>query len=381
MNPVDEAIESIYDAALEPDQWRVALDRIIELTGSKSGNLISSDRDHQRCDVAVFSGIDPDWIRRYNEHYHRFDPSMPVFSRHGGRAIADQVTRNGFRDEFRQARRFYHELMLPQEFHHTAGAGLFFTKTHNAGIILQRSRSQGEYDSAALEILDRLAPHIRRSLKLAGHHSRLGFQRGLEAAYERGETGVLLLDETGRVRFANAKAERFARACPAIDLRHDRLVLADPAMDGRLQAMIAAATATDEGPTRRSGSSLAFEVPEAGAVLGIRVIPVGPRLGTSVPAPVAGRVLVELTESSGRILASIERLAEHFGLTQAEVEVLSGIGRGESLEAIAASRVRSIHTVRSQTKAVMRKLGASRRSDLVRMVLTDPVTGAGTGPG
>lgn len=375
MDALDDAIGTIYDAALDPENWRAALDRIIDLTGSKSGNLISSDRNHARSDVAVYSGIDPDWIRRYNEHYYRFDPSMRVFARHGGRAIADQVTRNDLPSESANARTFYHELMRPQEFRHTAGAGLFFTQSHSAGIILQRSRQQGPYDPETLELLDRLAPHIRRALQLDRQHSRLGFQRGLEAAYEHSEHGVLLCDATGRLLFLNARAEQLLRDCPAVDLRDDRLALADPAMDQRLRARIAAVTETVDARAPRPGPPLALDVPETGSVLGIRVTPVRTRPGTGVRNPAPGQALVELNEAPVREPAPSGELAAHFHLTQAEAEVLSGICRGRSLEAIAESRVRSIHTIRSQTKAVMRKLGVGRKSDLVRVVLTNPVVG------
>lgn len=379
MNSVHDVIGTIYDAALEPAHWPAALDRIIDITGSKSGNLISSDRNNRRSDVAVFSGIDPDWIRRYNDHYYQFDPSMHVFARHGGRAIADQVTRNGFRGEFRNARTFYHELMLPQQFHHTAGAGLFFTETHNAGIILQRSGQQGEYETKTLEVLDQLTPHIRRSLELNRHHSRLGFQKGLEAAFENSNRGVMLIDETGRVLFLNTKAENFVQSFAEIDLRDNRLALSDAATDSRLQAMLAAAIRAANGKDRYTGSSLTLELPETGSILGIQVAPVRTRLESDVLNPVSGHALVELTASPEPTTVPADGLAAYFGLTSTEARVLSDICQGKTPEAIAESRVRSIHTIRSQTKAIMKKLGVTRKSDLVRRVLTSPVAVPKTG--
>ena len=52
-------------------------------------------------------------------------------------------------------------------------------------------------------------------------------------------------------------------------------------------------------------------------------------------------------------------------LTIAEVQILAGILRGERNAQIARGRGRSVHTVAAQAATLMRKLGASSRSELV----------------
>ncbi len=63
-------------------------------------------------------------------------------------------------------------------------------------------------------------------------------------------------------------------------------------------------------------------------------------------------------------------LAEVFQLSPKEVAVVEDIAHGHSLNDIAKRRNRSTHTVRAQTKSVLRKTGASSQSDIIRLVST-----------
>ena len=57
-----------------------------------------------------------------------------------------------------------------------------------------------------------------------------------------------------------------------------------------------------------------------------------------------------------------------FDLTPSEARVASGIARGDTPEAIAASGSVAISTVRSQIRSVLEKTGASRQSDLAGLL-------------
>lgn len=57
-----------------------------------------------------------------------------------------------------------------------------------------------------------------------------------------------------------------------------------------------------------------------------------------------------------------------FGLTEAECDVAKGITAGASIDQIAATRVRSAMTVRTQVKSILRKLDVRTQAELVRLV-------------
>lgn len=57
-----------------------------------------------------------------------------------------------------------------------------------------------------------------------------------------------------------------------------------------------------------------------------------------------------------------------FGLTEAECDVARGITAGATVDQIAATRARSAKTVRTQLKAILRKLDVRTQAELVRLV-------------
>src|SRR5690606_2335841 len=62
-----------------------------------------------------------------------------------------------------------------------------------------------------------------------------------------------------------------------------------------------------------------------------------------------------------------ELLKQAFALTDAECDIARGLVSGESLREIAQSRNRALDTVRTQVKAVLRKVDVRSQGDLIRL--------------
>ena len=62
------------------------------------------------------------------------------------------------------------------------------------------------------------------------------------------------------------------------------------------------------------------------------------------------------------------------GLTRAEARLAATLAKGISLEEAAAALSISVHTVRSQLKAVFAKTGVTRQAELVALLLADMLT-------
>jgi pimeloyl-ACP methyl ester carboxylesterase/DNA-binding CsgD family transcriptional regulator len=63
-----------------------------------------------------------------------------------------------------------------------------------------------------------------------------------------------------------------------------------------------------------------------------------------------------------------QALRHHFYLTAAETNVVQGLVTGQTLSQIAAARGRSVHTVRTQMKTILRKTDLDSQVELVRLV-------------
>lgn len=65
---------------------------------------------------------------------------------------------------------------------------------------------------------------------------------------------------------------------------------------------------------------------------------------------------------------ALEAFIAEYGLTDAEIAIVTGIANGKAPSELAELREVSVHTVRNQLKSAMFKTGARRQADLARMV-------------
>lgn len=95
-------VQTIYAAAVQPDDWTVALDEIKSAVGSRISAIVTTGRELN--EINVRSAGDPTGIDAYNAHYGRLDPIIWVVERMpAGAVLAQQqiVNRDGWeRGEF-----------------------------------------------------------------------------------------------------------------------------------------------------------------------------------------------------------------------------------------------------------------------------------------
>jgi DNA-binding CsgD family transcriptional regulator len=97
-------------------------------------------------------------------------------------------------------------------------------------------------------------------------------------------------------------------------------------------------------------------------------------LASTLAGAVAGQgALVLVADPQADRSAQGTELARVFGLTGAEARLLMGLVEGRSLQECAAAAGISVQTARSQLKRIFDKTGERRQSDLIRLVLTNPV--------
>ena len=69
-------------------------------------------------------------------------------------------------------------------------------------------------------------------------------------------------------------------------------------------------------------------------------------------------------------------LAEFFGLSRAESRLTAALLAGKKLREVAADSGVQITTVRTQLSSVLRKVGVSRQTELIRVLSNIPVVAA-----
>ena len=119
-----------------------------------------------------------------------------------------------------------------------------------------------------------------------------------------------------------------------------------------------------------TGSSMAVRRPPALPPLEVPITPVSTRQMDFGLRDVAALMLVVDPASRPRLDAGL--VAEILGLSPAESQVAVMPAEGQTIGNVAAATSRQVNTVKVLTIRAYRKLGISRRVDLVRLVLSLP---------
>ena len=176
--------------------------------------------------------------------------------------------------------------------------------------------------------------------------------------------GVVVLDRTARVVFANRAARALAGAAGPLRLRNNAISAASPEHARRLGALIRAALA--DRPT----ASMSLPCPEDGRLVAVVVSGVRGR-DLDRLAAVALRdpaVLVFLSDPATPLALPALWLADAYGLTATEARVALSIAAGGVLAETAQRLGVSLNTAKTHLQRVFAKTGTCRQAELARLV-------------
>ncbi|MBF0307284.1 MAG: helix-turn-helix transcriptional regulator [Alphaproteobacteria bacterium] len=355
-------VESIYDAASD-GAARVGFHR--ELTAAMGGDGAMSVEFDLDARVAVgweVDGYDPDLAERFCRRYLPLDPRVPFFLRSLGGVVpthraVDPATFRGSA--------VFNELLRP----HRAEQGAVISAPTIDGravfLAILRDGRRGEYEDEDLRLLELLRPHFTRAHRVAAALADLEVRhRAKEALLDRLSAGILLVDGSGTLRYANAAGTALLVEADGLRLARGRVTSAAPWISRRLEGLIAAAHRATVDPS--SGGLVEVSRGPNQPSLSVLCVPIGL---TGLPA--SGRATVALIVSDPRqgVYAPAAALRARYGLSGAEARLAEALVEGRSLREIADQGGPAYQTLRQQLKALMRKTDTNRQSDLVRRLM------------
>jgi DNA-binding CsgD family transcriptional regulator len=359
-------IGEIYDAAIEPERWPVALAGIRDFAVGCAVGLYSKDASRKSGNLHYDDGrIEPRYAQLYFEKYVKVDPSNV---RHFFGEICEPMATVDLMpyDEFVQSR-FYKEWAVPQGLVDHIAVVLDRSTTSVAMFGVFRHARQGLADEAMRRRMRLLAPHVRRAV-LIGRTIDLGQDEAASFAdtIDGLAAGTFLVDETARIVHAN---------------RAGYAMLAAPgpvrAAGGRLEAVA-------------SGSDQAFHdifaaCGKGDAAIGVKgiAVPLGANGGDPYVAHIlpltsgarrkAGRgyaatAAVFVQKASITTPSPPEVIAKAYRLTPTELRVLLAIvevgGVPEVAEALGVAET----TVKTHLRSLFEKTETNRQVDLAKLV-------------
>jgi DNA-binding CsgD family transcriptional regulator len=371
---VSQTLDALYDAAVSPEHWSVAIGRLIDVFGCVNGFRV--ERDLQTMDGRMIGPrVDDEFRGRFfgvwrhrNIFANRMRGWQPGIYTDQQILPKSDLLRDDYFNGFMK-RGGVHSLLL---FSLRVDPGV------HQSVSLTRPASAGEFETCDRELAEFFLPHLQRVAKITGYLDRSRLM--LDAAarlLEENPTGILLLKRDGRIAFANRSARAMAEVADGFVLRSDRMKAPGQREDAILQRLIAAATGrgNPKGASRGGVMRLARRS-------GARDYVVVASTLSSAPATfeeLAPAAFVLITDPDAAPLRSSSMLRRAYDLTATETMVAERLMLGDTPEQAAAVLEIKISTARTHLTALFRKTETTRQTELIRVLLSLPWMDEGMG--
>jgi DNA-binding CsgD family transcriptional regulator len=355
VGPLSEAlVDRIYECAFVPEHWPGVFDELAKIADARGGFLLAANRKviNWTASASLQEGMQAFVAGDFYTRSSR--PARLLARRHAGFLREYDV----FTDEEMAVDPIYRDLLWPAGFGWCAATVIRLPTGDELFLSFEREHSRGPVETAAVERLDALRPHLARTALMS---ARLQLERARAATAMLASIGLpaLVFDLAGRILVANELVERLSdhvrwRA-------QDRFALKDSKADALLrQAM---ETLHVEGV--ESNRSFPVRGSDAQVALIAHVVPIR-RSARDLFAHCVGVLM--LMPAKTPQAPSVELVQSLFDLTAAEARVARSLAMGQTVEEIASDKGVSSTTVRTQVRGVLEKTGSRRQADVIALL-------------
>ena len=354
-----QAIAQIYDASLNVERWDVALQTLAELFASPMAQLAFFESLSDPHPLFRFVGFEP---QAYLDKFRTLSPSDP---RRPPRTFKPYHCRQLISDSGLRATPIYQEVLAPVGIEYCMVVFMDLGSDANCSVSVMRGPTQSPFTAQDCEDFGRFVPHIARATVMHGALRRAREMAvAVQALIDAVPMGMIVLQDE-RVAVANAEASKLLDQGDALRRRGGALMAATPLGQARLSQVL-----REAGDGHGEPAAATLPAGEAGLlrVVATRLAPGAAELLGARPDAVA----LYLTDSRRPIETREEVVRRLFGLTEREAAVLCALVQGDGIQEIGARLGIGVETVKTHLQHIMQSMGASRQSDLVRLVLSSP---------
>jgi len=354
----DKVIAAFYEAAVDRQRWRVALERLATLADADAAVYFLHDSTTNGTLAAHSVGaITSEWLQSYREYYQPLDLARRVLERLPAGEM--RPMHRYIEDAQIERSEYYQDFYIAAGLRYSCGGTQVFDGRRGI-IAVHRARGSHPFDENCVRglqaVLDQL-PSINRVHELAARAAGEGsLCTAVLAALPR---AVFVLDKQLRVHFLNAAAEALMDAAIGLHVESDMLKTGDSALTSALE---------------RQARRLCRDVPEAAGPPQYRLDNSGRALLEFQLTPLSAGLGHEM-QSQPLALLSVRRTF-HFpkwnserplGLTEAEFRLVAALVEGMTPEEYASRRRLALSTVRVHIRNALRKTGTRRTCELIAL--------------
>ncbi len=362
-------IDTIYEAVEKPELWGYVLEEVTRAVQGDSIAIFSGAPDARTPALVADHGLPADVWGAFAGYYASINPIYPACQK------TFSATENWYSEralacaEFEKTE-FYQDFFRPNKMHYSMGMLIEFDDAPAASISCQRKLSAGPFPEAAGVVYETLRPHLARALQL---YHRLGAAEsarlGLETALDAHEHAVIGVDSLGRIMLCNRQAQALLKAADGLQSTQGRLFCTRPEDHSALHMLLASVL----GPIPSAGGSILVRRAGQKQALAVTATPFSGTLpGQS--ARLGALLLISDPARETQPRTSLMRLL--YKLTPSEARVSDLLLEGLDVREVSERLGLTLDSTRFHLKRVLAKTGARKQSELIRMMLALPVTGA-----
>lgn len=369
-----QALELIYDTAVNPGGWRRALDATAAVVDAKAIALVIRGKKAGAKNLTMMSSIYLDfsrtpagwyygaWLSRVQNKDWDFLQAHPPH-----KPVPDLEM--GLSAETLDARKDYAFLKRRTGVARRLGVRLNTDPVWFDAMSIGFDRQAGEIPLSAGERVKALLPHLTKALEIGRVFALLKARyKAALAALEQVQAGIVIALPDGQIIVKNAEAERIFSLKDGIALSGDgRILTTDPDVTYKIREHILDAGSTAQGQAKRHESLVSITRSSGLTPFLLDIAPVSDSKA-ELEKGLDG-ALVTIIDPERIPYLRLDRFTELYGFTQAETDVCRLITEGAGIAEIAERRGTTPTTAKNQVSAVLSKTGVASRAALIRLVL------------
>lgn len=364
-------VESIYDAAQDPQHWSTFLSGLCRALNAKSGMFRVIDESATAIRANIHYRLDPDLQEAHRNYYVNQDIFIKALRDKPGGYITS--TQHMIDPREMERSEFYADYMRPQDSYHVCGGLAMRNEAFTIKFGVQRDYKSGEFSSDDADYIRRFVPHIQRATHL-GHLLDMAERQTTtaEQALESLAVGIALLDEHERVVHANTRADEVLTRNLGLARRNGRFCAVGPGDNARLREImqLIQLRARLECPPVPEAMLLTPSPGDPQLLIVVCPVPASKPHFRGPWPQVSSAVFISNLQDAG--LLNHDVLMTLYGLTGAEARLACALSRGRELGELSVEWSVSRETLRTHLKRVLGKTGTSRQSELVRLLNGKP---------
>ncbi len=362
-----KAIGDIYDAALDPNLWPIAIESTCDYIGAASAGLHSQNAISRATDALFWWGeasSAPHYFQTYIDTYGKMNPIFPgaiFFDVEQPIAVPDVISC----EEFVRTR-FFREWLAPQGLMDGLFSNLEKGVTSCAVFTAMRSAGQGPVDDRMRQRFALITPHIRRAM-LIGKAIDLHRVEAATLADTLDElvTSTFIVDAAGRIIHANLAAHHLIAEANVLRATNGRLSPIEA--DGRKLFELFATAKDGDAAVGKEGIAVSL-VARTGERYVAHLLPLTSGMRRKAHISCSATAALFVRKAAFDLQSPPEAVASQFKLTSAEIRVLFAIVQIGGVPEVAPVLGISEQTVKTHLHHVYEKTATRRQADLVKLV-------------